>query len=357
MKINIANNEIIHFIGIGGIGMSGLAQIMTNMGFQIQGSDLNGNKNTDRLVKAGIKIYIGHNPKNIRKATRIVISSAIKKNNIELPMTVLSSEHAFYAPSVRNKIFIVSYVMNPELYGASKTEFGTEETSEYHRANINRYPDKKKFMKKDAIEIDTIELDEGEKIPNLDPYDAMIVMGGPMDTWQEELHPWLVPEKESIYEFACIQKKPYLGLCLGAQLLGEVVGGKVNKMNKPEIGVLDINISNHDSLFKGMNNNVKVLQWHSYEVSDLPDSTTLLASSDVCQVQAFSFERAYGLQFHVEQTNETVPQWSCVPEYKTALEETLGPNALDKFTSGVDDNLDTFNNSAKIIYHNFISII
>ena len=77
MKINIANNEIIHFIGIGGIGMSGLAQIMSNMGFQIQGSDLNGNKNTDRLVKAGIKIYIGHNPKNIRKATRIVTSSAI----------------------------------------------------------------------------------------------------------------------------------------------------------------------------------------------------------------------------------------------------------------------------------------
>ena len=45
MKINIASNELIHFIGIGGIGMSGLAQIMTNMGFQIQGSDLNDNKN------------------------------------------------------------------------------------------------------------------------------------------------------------------------------------------------------------------------------------------------------------------------------------------------------------------------
>jgi len=215
----------------------------------------------------------------------------------------------------------------------------------------------REFMKKDAIEIDTIELDEGEKIPNLDPYDAMIVMGGPMDTWQEELHPWLVPEKESIYEFACIQKKPYLGLCLGAQLLGEVVGGKVNKMNKPEIGVLDINISNHDSLFKGMDNNVKVLQWHSYEVSDLPDSTTLLASSDVCQVQAFSFERAYGLQFHVEQTNDTVPQWACVPEYKSALEKTLGSNALEKFRKDVEMNLKQFNNSARIIYDNFKKII
>ena len=145
----------------------------------------------------------------------------------------------------------------------------------------------REFMKNDNVHIDTVELDVGEKIPKLDPYDAMIVMGGPMDTWQEEIHPWLVPEKESIYEFACVQKKPYLGLCLGAQLLGEVVGGKVNKMDNPEIGILDINISNHNSIFKGMNNNIKVLQWHSYEVSDLPDSTTLLASSDVCKVQAF----------------------------------------------------------------------
>ena len=70
----------------------------------------------------------------------------IKKNNIELPMTVLVSEHAFYAQSVSHNISIVTHMINPELYGASKTEFGTEETSEYHRANINRYPDKKKFM-------------------------------------------------------------------------------------------------------------------------------------------------------------------------------------------------------------------
>ena len=84
MKINIASNEVIHFIGIGGIGMSGLAHIMHNMDFQIQGSDLNSNKNTARLVKAGIKIYIGHNSKNIKKATMVVVSSAIKKNNTEL---------------------------------------------------------------------------------------------------------------------------------------------------------------------------------------------------------------------------------------------------------------------------------
>ena len=84
MKINIASNEVIHFIGIGGIGMSGLAQIMKNMRFRIQGSDLNRNKNTEILIKSGIKVYFGHHEKNLKRATMIVISSAIKKNNIEL---------------------------------------------------------------------------------------------------------------------------------------------------------------------------------------------------------------------------------------------------------------------------------
>ena len=84
MKINIASNEVIHFIGIGGIGMSGLAQIMNNMGFIIQGSDLKRNKNTDRLIKKGIKVHFGHNRKNLSKITMVVISSAIKRNNKEL---------------------------------------------------------------------------------------------------------------------------------------------------------------------------------------------------------------------------------------------------------------------------------
>ena len=83
MKINIASNEIVHFIGIGGIGMSGLAQIMHNIGFIIQGSDLSQSKNISRLKKFGIKIFIGHKKENIKKVTMLVISSAIKKNNVE----------------------------------------------------------------------------------------------------------------------------------------------------------------------------------------------------------------------------------------------------------------------------------
>ena len=84
MKIELAKSEIIHFIGIGGIGMSGLALIMKGMGFKIQGSDISLNKNIERLKKNNVKVVIGHSRENINKATIIVISSAIKKNNSEV---------------------------------------------------------------------------------------------------------------------------------------------------------------------------------------------------------------------------------------------------------------------------------
>ena len=83
-KINLGQKEIIHFVGIGGIGMSGLAQIMNNMGFNIQGSDQNKNKSTLSCSKAGIKVFIGHSKKNVKSSTILVKSSAIKNNNSEI---------------------------------------------------------------------------------------------------------------------------------------------------------------------------------------------------------------------------------------------------------------------------------
>ena len=83
MKIELAKNELIHFVGIGGIGMNGLAIIMKGLGFKVQGSDLFSNKNTDNLKKKKIKVFFGHNKRNIKNSTILVISSAIKKNNPE----------------------------------------------------------------------------------------------------------------------------------------------------------------------------------------------------------------------------------------------------------------------------------
>ena len=84
MKIELAKTEIIHFVGIGGIGMSGLALVMKGMGFKVKGSDVANNKNIERLKKDKIKVSIKHSNKNINNATILVVSSAIKKNNPEL---------------------------------------------------------------------------------------------------------------------------------------------------------------------------------------------------------------------------------------------------------------------------------
>ena len=114
------------------------------------------------------------------------------------------------------------------------------------------------LMQRDKFNLTAIELDEGEKIPNnLDQFDGMFCMGGPMDTWMETDYPWLIEEKKKIKEFVVDLSKPYLGFCLGCQLLGEVVGGKVAKSNPAEIGILDVNFSKNkekDKLFSSFPN-------------------------------------------------------------------------------------------------------
>jgi UDP-N-acetylmuramate--alanine ligase len=77
-------NKVIHFVGIGGIGMSGIAEVLHSLGYSIQGSDLSKNANTTRLQNIGIEIYTSHEAENIKKADVIVVSSAVKSDNPEL---------------------------------------------------------------------------------------------------------------------------------------------------------------------------------------------------------------------------------------------------------------------------------
>ena len=150
-----------------------------------------------------------------------------------------------------------------------------------------------------------------------------------------------------------------MGFCLGCQLLGEIVGGKVVKSNPSEIGIMDVNFLNekkNDTLFSKFPKKIKALQWHSYEVQGLESNknVTLLASSKDTKYQIFKYkDYAYGIQFHIEVKNNTVSEWGCVPEYKSALEKQLGDNALEKFDQEAKANMKLMNNFSTILYTNF----
>ena len=220
------------------------------------------------------------------------------------------------------------------------------------------------LMIKDGMKLTTIELDEGENIPeDLNEFDGMFCMGGPMDTWMEKDYQWLIDEKKRIKEFVVDLKKPYLGFCLGCQLLGEVIGGRVVKSNNSEIGMLNIDFSENkknDLLFSKFPEKITSLQWHSYEVRNLESNkdVTLIASSPETKYQIFKYQNhAYGIQFHIEVKDTTVNDWGCVPEYKSALEKQLGKGALEKFDKEAQNNMRNMNNYSKILYENFKRLI
>ena len=222
----------------------------------------------------------------------------------------------------------------------------------------------KDLMIADGVKLTTIELDEGDRIPNdITKFDAMFCMGGPMDTWMEKDYPWLIDEKKRIKEFVVDLKKPYLGFCLGCQLLGEVIGGKVVKSDNSEIGMLNIDFSENkknDLLFSKFPEKITSLQWHSYEVRNLESNknVTLIASSPETKYQIFKYQNhAYGIQFHIEVKDTTVNDWGCVPEYKSALEKQLGKGALEKFDKEAQNNMQNMNSYSKILYENFKRLI
>lgn len=213
------------------------------------------------------------------------------------------------------------------------------------------------FWREDGHTWDTVELDAGETIPDLEPYDLMVVMGGPQDVWQEAEHHWLAAEKSAIRAFAVRMKRPFLGICLGHQLLAEAIGGQVALGHVPEVGVMTVTKTDRgraSPLFSVLPEPLTVLQWHAATVLDLPSSATVLASSKDCAIQAFRYgKHAYGLQFHVEVTSETVGDWARIPAYAASLEAAMGKGAVEKLSRDVSAHLPEFNATARTIYENF----
>ena len=216
------------------------------------------------------------------------------------------------------------------------------------------------FMRADGVAWDAVELDEGEAIPPLDGYDGLISMGGPMDVFEEDAHPWLADEKAVIRE-AVAGRVPFLGVCLGHQLLADALGGRVETMAEPEVGIMEVSLTGAgraDPLLAGLDATVTCLQWHGCAVTALPEGAVSLASSPLCAIQALRVGRhAYGLQYHVELTPATVPEWGAVPAYQDSLERALGPDGLAPFEAEAARHMPSFNRDARILYDNFMALV
>lgn len=217
------------------------------------------------------------------------------------------------------------------------------------------------FWRKAGIVWDAVELDAGEPIPDLDLYDALIVMGGPMDVWQEAEHPWLVAEKAAIRRFVHDLRRPYLGICLGHQLLAAALGGVVRLSATPEVGPGTVELTPagaEDPLFAGMSGAVPAFQWHGAEVASLPIECSVLARNAACAVQAFRFGTvAYGIQFHIEITETTVPEWQRIPAYAASLEAALGPERAAHLADDTAKRLAEFAATARQLNENFLQVV
>lgn len=214
------------------------------------------------------------------------------------------------------------------------------------------------FLRADGIDWTAVELDAGEPIPPLEDFDALWVMGGPMDVWDVAEHPWLIPEKRAIRRWVRELDRPFLGLCLGHQLLADALGGTCGPQRPPEIGILDVELTAEgaaDPIFAGMPKRQKCLQWHSVCVAQPPEDAVVLARSGLCEVQAMRVGRhAWSMQYHVEIEPETVENWGAVPAYRQAMEKTLGTEALPRLKAEADAAMAGFLGNAEKLYRNFM---
>jgi len=149
---------------------------------------------------------------------------------------------------------------------------------------------------------------KGEKLPDIASFDFLIVMGGPQS--ETELDKYSYLQDEVIFTKKAIDKnKAVLGICLGAQIIGESLGAKTERSPNKEVGVYPIKLTEEgraDSIFKLFPENFDVVHWHN-DMPGIPEGGVLLAYSEGCPRQVFKFgDRVYGLQCHMEMTSELV---------------------------------------------------
>ena len=167
---------------------------------------------------------------------------------------------------------------------------------------------------------------EPESRPALEKYEALIVLGGPMNSDQIDTYPNLITEVEIIRE-AVEQHMSVLGICLGAQLLAKALGGSVSRNAVREIGWYDIDLTEagiSDPVLSAFGKQQQVFQWHEDGIF-LPDCAVRLAGSAASPIQAFRYGiHAYGFQFHLEASRSLIERWLTVPQHRAVLHEERG---------------------------------
>ena len=211
------------------------------------------------------------------------------------------------------------------------------------------------FLISKNIKIIKVRFFLNEPIPkNLKQFCMMISLGGPMDTWMVKDFPWIIDEKRAIKEFVLDMNRPFLGICLGCQMLGEVLGGKTVRSSKAEIGFFDIKSNcnlKEDHMLSFLPKNFKVFQWHRYEVSELNENIKVIASSKTTKNQIFKYNNAYGIQFHIELDDLTLEKWCKNKEFKNTLHTTYGKNPITYIKKKYSKNLEKM----KLICEKFIN--
>jgi GMP synthase-like glutamine amidotransferase len=203
--------------------------------------------------------------------------------------------------------------------------------------------------------LDRVEVDEGERLPDWRGYDAIVAMGGPMSATDDAELPWLTEEKQLIAE-AVRAGTPYWGVCLGVQLLAASLGARVYAGPAPEVGVLPVTLTAEgraDEVFGGLPGELETVQWHG-DTFDLPAGAVLLASSPAYAHQAFRFERAYGVQFHLEISGGMAEEWARVPEYAASLERTLGGGAAEGFLREIGERADGMRATGRTLFERWL---
>lgn len=154
--------------------------------------------------------------------------------------------------------------------------------------------------------LEVIQVFDNEPLPNPSEVEFLIILGGPMNVDDIEEHPWLVPEKDFIRKVLA-REKTCLGICLGGQLLAQVLGGNVRKHEHWEVGWHAIHMGSHQR--------ITVFQWHQ-DTFDLPANAVRVATNKITENQAFAYgNRVVGLQFHPEATEDWVRERVSSPDY------------------------------------------